>query len=89
MPEKLTKSHIAALEAAGIAVGALPRDGIEWNEKVWAVFRAGMKYETENIRRETIGECKRVFVGLYEGSPIVRIQIEKAMDVIAKDKGGS
>ena len=38
------------------------------------------------IRRETIEECKRVFTGLYEGSPIVRIQIERAMDALAEDQ---
>ena len=39
-----------------------------------------------DIRRETIEECKRAFTALYEGSPIVRIQIERAMDAIAEEE---
>ena len=45
-----------------------------------------LKAEKTDIRRETIAECKRVFTRLYEGSPIVRIQIERAMDAIAEEE---
>ena len=37
-----------------------------------------------DIRLGTIEECKRVFTGLYEGSPIVRIQIERALEALAE-----
>lgn len=62
---KLDQDQIAALEAAGIAVGHLPSGHSEWNDLVWQVFKAGQRYETERLENENV-KLREALEGLYE-----------------------
>ena len=61
----LNESQIAMIEAANIALGKLPETCGEWNELVWKVFDAGIKYGAAALREENAR--KQAYIDKLEG----------------------